>query len=73
MTTSVTTLETERLSGDLIEVFKIMNVLMMLTPVTSLFYQGNILGSHALKMFKNVSKFNFFNRVVDHVWKFGTE
>ena len=68
-TVNLTTLETRRLRGDLIEMFKILKGFDKVTlPITT-----NILSnlrSHSLKLFKhrfntNIGKFVFVNRVVD--------
>jgi ribonuclease P/MRP protein subunit RPP40 len=68
-TVNLTTLETRRLRGDLIEMFKILKqfdkVILPITTNTLTHLRGN-----SLKLFKqrfntNISKFVFVNRVVE--------
>ena len=67
--TRLTTLETRRLRGDLIETFKIMKGF----DKTSVSFTTNTLSKlrgHSLKLFKhrfncNIGKFSYVNRIVD--------
>jgi hypothetical protein len=66
----LTTLETRRLRGDLIEVFKIMNGHEGLKVSQFFNFAESSLRGHSLKLFKtrfntNIGKFTFCNRVVD--------
>jgi ribonuclease P/MRP protein subunit RPP40 len=69
MVLNLTTLETRRLRGDLIEIFKILKGFDK-TSITLCTNQLTFLRGHTLKLFKNrfntnIGKFNFVNRSVD--------
>ena len=67
---NLTTLETRRLRGDLIEVFKILKGFDRVNYSRMFSFAANNLRGHSLKLYKsrfntNVGKFTFSNRVVD--------
>ena len=67
---SITTLETRRLSGDLIEVFKIIKGFDKVDYLKFYHLSTTGLRGHNLKLFKpsfkrNVGKYTFSNRVID--------
>jgi hypothetical protein len=73
----LTTLETRRLRGDLIETFKIMKGVYGIHPTDYFSFSETSLRGHTLKLFKprfntNTGKFSFSNRIV-HEWNMLTE
>ena len=69
---NLTTLETRRLRGDLIEVFKIIRGFVDVNSNQFFTFSSNMLRGHQYKLFKkrfntNVGKYSFSNRVVD-IW-----
>ena len=74
---NLTTLETRRLRGDLIEVFKIIKGFYEVKATDYFEFSNSGLRGHSLKLFKprfstNIGKFCFSNRVV-HEWNMLTE